>query len=69
MADTQTNDTRDSSRPGGAQRSDVPYRWPRGPEAPSTPTESRARHFTIGLAIIVCIAAAALIWMMVETRW
>lgn len=65
MAETQTHPTPPSSRRSyGEQRSDVPYRWPRGPAA-RAPRQERMRKLTIGLTILICIAAAALLWMMI----
>jgi hypothetical protein len=67
MADSRTSPKppQSSDDPYGAQRFDVPYRWPRGPSAPA-PREKRAQNVWFAAAIIVFVAALALIWMMIR---
>jgi hypothetical protein len=50
-----------------AQRSDVPYRWPRGPEAPNA-EDSKQRRRWIGAVILVSVLCLALIGMMLTRR-
>jgi hypothetical protein len=51
-----------------AQRSDVPYRWPRGPEAPD-PIERTLRRKWVAAAIVAALLSLALLWMMIASRW
>jgi hypothetical protein len=50
--------------PGG-QREDVPYHWPRGPEAMSTPAERLLHRGLILLVIVLSVSALALLWYMI----
>jgi hypothetical protein len=48
----------------GGQREDVPYHWPRGPEAPTT-TERRVHTALIALVVVLSVLALALLWYMI----
>jgi hypothetical protein len=67
---SQTNHPTPAASPSGPgvrgeQRRDVPYHWPRGPEAPSSPAERRLHGALIALVVVVSLAALALLWYMI----
>lgn len=49
----------------GGQREDVPYHWPRGPEAPTPPGKRRAQRALITLTVVLSALAVALLWYMI----
>jgi hypothetical protein len=74
MAEQQTHSQRNDPPPSarlsapsakGGQRQDVPYHWPRGQKAPSTPGERRIQRGLIGLVVVLSVLALALLWYMI----
>lgn len=49
----------------GEQREDVPYHWPRGQEAPSSPAERRLQQGLIFLVVLLSMSSLALLWYMI----
>jgi hypothetical protein len=49
----------------GEQRQDVPYHWPRGQEAPASPTARRLHRSLILLVIVLSLASLGLLWYMI----
>jgi len=56
----------EAERDAEAQREDVPYRWPRGPEL-GTRHERRVRNFWIALSVTIAVLALLAVWHMVAT--
>lgn len=57
------------AHPEEEQRSDVPYRWPRGPRPRLTARERRVRSFWLALTAAMVVLTVIALWMMLETRW